>query len=126
MRAIFSLVEPDSSTRRAYCQVLRLTKVINPAWMDEIEDRATAALEPGSQAPSRLSHYLELHWPASLQLDDSGAVANLPTAHDISDLDLDEITATQLAVDCQIKQRSVPQSSLLVEIVSNGPDVARL
>ena len=43
-----------------------------------------------------------------------------------ADLEFDEVAATKLAIDGQIKQRSVPQSPVLIEIKPNGPDIARL
>jgi hypothetical protein len=50
----------------------------------------------------------------------------LATADDVTNLELDEITATQLAVDRQIEQRSIAKALMFVEIKPNSPDIARL
>jgi hypothetical protein len=84
-----------------------VTHIIDPAWEHEIEDRSAAALQPSFQAPTCLSHDFELYRPAGLLLDNRRPVADLTTAHDVANPELDEITAAQLAVDRQIEQRSI-------------------
>jgi hypothetical protein len=49
-----------------------------------------------------------------------------PAAGDISDLDLHEVAAAQLAVERQVEQRPIAQSLVLVEVEPDGPDVAWL
>jgi hypothetical protein len=67
-----------------------------------------------------------LNWPAGLLLNSRCAIADFAAADDIANLELDEITATQLAVDRQIEQRSITKAFMFVEIEANGPDIARL
>jgi hypothetical protein len=130
MCAILSLVEPDRRDpfvdKARILQCAEVAEAIDPAWEYEIEDRAAAALKPGLKAPPGLGHYLELHRPAGFLLDDRCAVADVSSAYDISDPDLDDITTAQLAVDCEVEERSVAQSPMFVEIETDGPYVTRL
>jgi hypothetical protein len=59
-------------------------------------------------------------------LHDDRTGANLPAEHEITDLDFDHVTAAELAVDRQIKERAVAQPSVLVEEETDGPDLSRL
>jgi hypothetical protein len=58
-------------------------------------------------------------------LDDRGAVAGVPSACNITNPDLDEITAVQLAIDCQIEEGAIVQQPVLVAIEADSPDAAR-
>jgi hypothetical protein len=99
--------------------------VVYSTWENEIGDRAATALQPVLQTPACLSHDLKLNGPAGLLLNDRCATADLAAADDIANLELDEITAAQLAVDRHIKQRSIAEAFVFVEIEVNGPDIAR-
>ena len=68
--------------------------VVGSARENEIDDRAAAALQPRLQAPACFRHDLELNRPAGLLLGNRRVVADLASANDITNLDLDEITAT--------------------------------
>jgi len=83
------------------------------------------AFQPRRQAPSGFGHDLELHWSAGLLLNNRRAVADGPPTSDIADPDLHKIAAPQLAVDRQVEQRPIAQPPVLVEVESDGPDVAR-
>jgi hypothetical protein len=80
--------------------------IVDPAREHEIKDRAASALQPRLQAPTGFSHDLELNRSASFLLNDSRAVANLISADKVANLEFDQITAAQFAVDRQIKQRA--------------------
>ncbi len=71
------------------------------------------------------SHDLELHRPTGLLLHNGGSVTDLSRAHHIADLQLDKITAAKLAVDGKVKQPTVSQPCVLVEIEANGPSITR-
>jgi hypothetical protein len=58
-------------------------------------------------------------------LDDSRASTDASAAHDITDLDLDEVAAAKLTVDRQIEQSPITKPSMLVEIEPDGPNIAR-
>jgi hypothetical protein len=47
----------------------------------------------------------------------------LTAADEVSDSDLDDVTSSQLAVDCEIEHRSVALPAFVVEPESNGPDL---
>jgi hypothetical protein len=49
----------------------------------------------------------KLNWPAGPLLDDDRARAYLTTSDDVTDLDLDDVTSAQLAVDRQVEHRAV-------------------
>ena len=49
----------------------------------------------------------KLNWPAGPLLDDDRARAYLTTSDDVADLDLDDVTSAQLAVDRQVEHRAV-------------------
>ena len=48
---------------------------------------------------------------------------NIGTCNHITDLDLNEIAAAQLAIDGKVEKRSVPQSSLAIEVKADRPDL---
>jgi len=50
----------------------------------------------------------------------------MATNDDIADPHPHHIATTQLAVDREVKQRSIPQSLVLIEEEANGPDLSRL
>jgi len=66
-----------------------------------------------------------LDWPAGLLLDDRRSVADLAAAENVANLKLDEIAATQLAVDRQIEQRSISDALVLILIEPNSPNIPR-
>jgi hypothetical protein len=59
-------------------------------------------------------------------LNHNGAVTDASAGNYITNPHLDHITAAQLAVDGEVEQRSVAQSSMLVEPEANGPDLLLL
>jgi hypothetical protein len=88
--------------------------VIRSAREHEVVQRAATALQPLKQArPSRFEQF-ELHRPAGLLLNYDGSLADATTAHQLADPDLDQITASKLAVDAKIEQRSISEPMLLL------------
>jgi hypothetical protein len=55
----------------------------------------------------RLVRDLKLHRPSGLLLHDDGAIRNRAALKNVADTDTHQVTSTQLAVDCQIKQGKV-------------------
>lgn len=70
-------------------------------------ERASSTLQPGQDAGPSGFQQLELHGPAGLLLDDDRASAYLTAADEVADLDLDDVTSAQLAVDRQVEHRTV-------------------
>jgi hypothetical protein len=108
---IFAVIETDRCdpfvNKACILSGTEVAHVVDPARKDEIEDRAATALQPCLQACTRLSHDFELNRPAGLLLNNRRALADLVAADDVTNLELDEIAAPQLAVDRQIEQRSI-------------------
>jgi hypothetical protein len=75
---------------------------------------SSAQSEPLEQAGARVIHQLELNRSASFLLDHNRPCADMPIANEITDLDLHQVTAPQLAVDGKIEHRSVANSLILV------------
>ncbi|EMD82377.1 hypothetical protein C725_2098 [Pacificimonas flava] len=64
-----------------------------------------------------------MHGTIGLLLDDDGSIANISACDDIADLDLDQVTAAQLAVDGEVEKCFVPQSAFAVEMEADRPDL---
>jgi hypothetical protein len=60
-----------------------------------------------------------------LALGDRGSLLDLAGREDIRDLQFHEVAAAQLAVDCQVEQRKVPDAVRNLEAHPYGPDVFR-
>ncbi len=85
--------------------------MIDAAWEGVIIDRSAASLQPCQQARACCFHKFELHWPLRLTLHHDRAGTNTSARHEVADLHLHDVTATQLAVDGKIKQGPVVQPS---------------
>jgi len=59
-------------------------------------------------------------------LDDDRSGTTLATNYKISDLDFDDVTRSQLAVNCKIEQRAVSKSSLAMQVKPDRPYLLRL
>jgi len=99
--------------------------VIDPAREHEVIQRASSTFQPRLETCSRLRHDLELHGPASFLLNDGCAVADGAAAHQITDAQLHDVTASQLAVDRYVEQGPISQPLVLVEIEPGCPYIAR-
>ena len=95
--------------------------VINPARECIILDRASAPFERGQKAGSHIAGDLELDGTTGLLLDDDRASPDLCSGDHIANPDLDQVAAAKLAVDCQIEQCPVPNTSLAIEEKANCP-----
>jgi hypothetical protein len=70
--------------------------VVHSAREEEIVDRGATALQPCLKALTCLRHDLELNRPASLSLVSRRALTDLAAADDVTNPELNEVTATQL------------------------------
>jgi hypothetical protein len=50
----------------------------------------------------------------------------MTATHDIADLDFHQVTAAQLAVDGLVKEGTVTQPLMLIEIKADGPNITQL
>lgn len=100
--------------------------VVVAAREDVITQRAAAPLKPRDQRLARGFHQLKLHRSFGLLLHYHGSVTYASARHDIADGNLDDVAPAKLAVDGEIEQRSVAQTSVLVQPKSDGPYLVRL
>jgi uncharacterized protein (DUF1778 family) len=130
VRAVLSNVQSDRAdplvNQSGILAGAQVAHVVHAAREDEIVERAAAAGEPGEQCLACLGHQLELHRSVGLLLNDSCARSQRSSCDDVADLHLDDVATAQLAVDREVEQRPVAQSSMLIEKEADCPNVARL
>jgi hypothetical protein len=100
--------------------------MVGPAREGVIIQRATPKLEPSEEAGASIIHQLKLNRPAGLLLNDGGSGPNFPIANDVANPDLHQVAATQLAIDCEIEKRTIPDPSMLIKKETHSPNLARL
>ena len=100
--------------------------VVDPAREHMVGHRTSSALQPRAQAALGVVEQLELHRPLRLLLDHDGAGTDAAAQHDVADLDLDDVAASQLAVDREVEHGAVAHALLAVEPEPDGPDLLRL
>src|SRR3546814_872117 len=106
--------------------VLPLAHVVcglDPAREGIVLDSTAAPFEPGQQARPHVAGDLELDRPSRLLLNDDRARPDLRSGDQIANPDLDQVAAAKLAVDCQIEQGAVTNTSLTIEEEANSPDL---
>jgi hypothetical protein len=84
-----------------------MISVIDPAWKDELVQRAASVFEPGQNAAAGGFEEFELNGPAGLLLDDDRAGPNPTAADKVADLDLHDIAPAQFAINSEIEHRAV-------------------
>lgn len=84
-----------------------------------------ASLQPCEKAGACVAHQLELNRSTGFLLDDHRANSDFLRYIKVADFDLDEIAAAQLAIDRQIEERSVSQTSLPIEKEAYRPYLSR-
>jgi len=78
-------------------------EIIDTAWKHEVMDRSPSPIKPCREALACFGYDLELHGTPSLLLDDRRAITKYTCTHQVTNPDLDQITAAQFAVDGQIE-----------------------
>ena len=68
----------------------------------------------------------ELYWPSGLLLNNQRPLTDTTTAYQLADPHLDQIAAAQLAVDCQVEQRTIAKATLLLKPEPNSSDLLRV
>ncbi len=69
---------------------------------------------------------LELDRPAGLPLAHCRSVNSIPMRRDIPHLEAHYVTTPQLAIDCQIEERQIPDTPSELQSCPNGPNMPRL
>jgi hypothetical protein len=91
-----------------------------------VVEHTAAVGEPGEQALARPFGQLELHRVPCLLLNDRRPVTD-STIHDhLADLQPDEVTAPEFAVDCQMEHRETADPHLALEMQADGSDLLGL
>ena len=88
--------------------------VVDPTGKGIVINCSSPSLKPGKQACPDLGRDLELYWTSSLLLNDHGTSSNFLACHEGPNFDLNEIAASELAIDGEIEQRAVSHSPLSV------------
>jgi hypothetical protein len=92
-------------------------------WEQIVLRLQTRLVDPrGDGQPGRLGQ-LELHRPLRLSLDDHGSGQVLIGVHHVPHPQAHQITAPQLAVDCQVEHGQVADLMFVLQVESNGPDI---
>ncbi len=82
-------------------------------------------LDPfGDRGPSRLGD-LELHRPLRLLLKDDRALGDMVAMGNVPHPKSNQVACSQLAVDRQVEQGQIADSSLKLQSNSDGPDVSK-
>jgi len=97
--------------------------VIDPAREYIFFDRAASPFQPGQKAGSHVARDLELDGTTCLLLNDDRPGSDFRPGDDITDPDLDQVAAAELAVYRKIKQSAVTNAALTIEKESNGPNL---
>ncbi len=112
-----------SSTSRAILARAHRAAEIKTTGKDIPISWPATTLEPCRKAAASVSGNLELHRSSCLLLDDESAAPNIGPRHKITDLELHKVAAAQLAVDGEVKQRTIAKPLLPVEEESDCPDL---
>ena len=73
-----------------------------------------------------LFRQFELHWMSGLALADASSIGCQAARGDVLDLDANDITPAQLAVDCKIEHRQVAFLAVQLELSTDRPHVLGL
>jgi hypothetical protein len=82
-----------------------------------------ATFQPREEARPNISGQFELNRSPGLLLNDNRPRPDLGARDQITDLNFDQIAASQLAIDSEVKQRSIPKPSLAFEEKADGPNL---
>jgi hypothetical protein len=89
--------------------------------MSRLLRAAAASLQPRQQAGTHIASQFELDGAACLLLNDHRPFPYLRSRYQVSRLDLDQITATKLAVDGKVKESTVSQPSFSIQEEAGCP-----
>jgi hypothetical protein len=93
-----------------------MVRMIIAAWEDEVVKSAATTLVPSEQGLARLLENLELRRSFGFLLHYDGTITNPAAGNNVADADLDDIATAQLAIDREVKERSVRKTSVLAKI----------
>jgi hypothetical protein len=81
---------------------------------------------PSEQAAANLVKESERNWLPGLLLDNGRAVLDSSVCNQLADLQLDQIAASEFAIDRQIEHGQIANSSLVLEMMADGQQMPGL
>jgi hypothetical protein len=93
---------------------------VEPAGEEEVIRLQASLLDPRLQGIPGGLRDLELNWALGLVLHDDGARRHLVTMTNVSNLQGNEVAATQLAVDAQVEQRELAYPVLHLKLTRSA------
>src|SRR5258708_33743911 len=96
-------------------------RVREPAGKQAMLRLKVRSVDPRGDSDSRRLRQFKLHGPLRLSLHDHGAAQDLVAVGNVTNAKIDEITATQLAVDSEIEHGQVSDPGLVLTMVAIGP-----
>ena len=96
--------------------------MVGAAWGRVVFECSTPVFKPSLEAGASRFEQLEPDRPARLLLRDSGSRSHPAAADEFSDPDFHHVTASQLAVDGQVEQRTVAETPFSIEPEPDSPN----
>ncbi|WP_177185203.1 hypothetical protein [Sphingobium sp. YR768] len=92
-------------------------------WGRVILERSTSSLKPFEEAGANIVHHLKLNRPPGFLLNDRRPGADFPITHNVADPDFHQIAASQFAIEGQVKEGSIANSSVLIQKETDRPNL---
>jgi len=89
--------------------------VIGAAWKGKLIQRTAAKFEPLEQAGASIVHQFKLNWSTGLLLNDGRPCPDFAITNNVTDPDFHKVATLQLAIDSEIKKRSISNPSVLIK-----------
>lgn len=100
--------------------------MVDPAGKSVIIKPASSTPQPSQNAGTCWFKQFELYRPSCLSLNDDDSRPHLLTADKLTDLQFDDVTTAQLAVDGEVKHGAVAYAPLSIRPETDGPNLLRL
>ncbi|OHC97991.1 MAG: hypothetical protein A2792_05670 [Sphingomonadales bacterium RIFCSPHIGHO2_01_FULL_65_20] len=98
-----------------------MTITIDAARKHIVFDRTASAFEPCQQTRSCVRKQFELNRATCFLLHYDCARPDLSAAHDVSNFHPYQVAAAKLAIDREVKQCTISQATVLIEVEPNLP-----
>jgi hypothetical protein len=99
--------------------------MVDPAGKSVIIKPAPSTPKPSQNAGTCWFKQFELYRPSSLSLNDDDPRPHPLAADKLTDLQFDDVTTAQLAVDGEVKHGAVAYTPLSIEPETDGPNLLR-
>ena len=129
MRAVTAWIQTNRRDPIAHqarvLSCLYMRSFVKAAWEKKSASKHLRATYPGPDGLARVLRNLELDRPLGLALDNRHAFADPITNHKISDIQTNEVAASQLAIDRKIEECQVPEIAREFKPGADGPNLLR-